>query len=74
MQELWNTRNLYKYEDKIPNVKNIKTNINNNIRHVIEIHYKKYKNNSKLEDFKELFCINNQICKIEKNELSYLLG
>ena len=69
LYEICTTRNNYKY-DKTQIPQDIMRNkINTRIRNIIQTHCKYHKTNGTITFFKELFCINNALAKIENNKL-----
>ena len=73
LYEIWTARNNYKYDNTQISQDIIKTKINTRIQNIIHTHYKYHKINSTLNTFKEIFCINNAIAKIENNTLYIML-
>ena len=73
LYEIWTTRNNYKYDNTQISQDIIKTKINTRIQNIIHTHYKYHKINGTLNTFKEIFCINNAIAKIENNILYIML-
>ena len=73
LYKIWTTRNNYKYDNTQISQDIIKTKINSLIRNIIHTHYKHHKINGTLNIFKELFCINNAVAKIENNILHITL-
>ena len=47
--------------------------INSQLHSILQTHYKKHKLNDKLNQFKNLFCINNAIAKLDHNVLKILV-
>ena len=72
LNEMWKARNLFKHEKKKIATVNIISNIKRNLKEVITIHYKKKneKTNSLLT-FQETFSIDNALCTIENNSITF---
>ena len=69
LYEIWTTRNNYKYDKTEIPQDIIRTKINTRIQNIIQIHYKYHKTNGTINIFKELFCINKALAKVENNKL-----
>ena len=71
LNEIWKARNLFKHETKIISTENIITNIKNNLKEIIMIHYKKHEQNNSLLTFQEKLAIENALCTIENNSIFF---
>ena len=72
LHEIWTSRNNYKYDNTLIPQDTI-TKINAKIENIINTHYKNHKLNGTLDVFKQLFCINHAIAKIESNLLKIII-
>ena len=57
---------------KIPTTNTI-INIKNELKTIIQIHYRQHALNNLLDEFKTNFCINNALCKLTNESLTLLL-
>lgn len=73
LHEIWTSRNNYKYDNTLIPQYTIITKINAKIENIINTHYKNHKLNGRLDVFKQLFCINHGIAKIENNLLKIII-
>ena len=48
-------------------------NIKNELKNIIQTHYKQHAINNTLDEFKSNFCINNTLCTLANNSLTILL-
>ena len=48
-------------------------NIKNELKNIIQIHYKQHAINNTLDKFKSNFCINSRLCTLSNNSLTLLL-
>ena len=71
LNEIWKARNLFKHETKRIPTENIITNIKNNLKEIIMIHYKKHEQNNTLLIFQEKFAIKNTLCIIENDTILF---
>lgn len=72
LQELWISRNKFKFEQTKPNVADSISNINTNIKYIIKIKHRKYKQDNKITEFINEYCINNALCSInDENNISF---
>ena len=71
--EIWQSRNNYKYEHKLLLQQATINKINTQLNSILLLHYKKHKLQDALETFKEQFCINEAIAKLQNNTLINLL-
>ena len=69
LNKIWKARNLLKHETKRIPTENIITNIKNNLKEIIMIHYKKHEQNNSLLTFQEKFAIENALCTIENDSI-----
>ena len=67
--EIWTTRNNNKHDTTIIPQNNIITEINTQIRNVIQIHYKNHKSNGTINIFRDLFCISNALAHVQNGQL-----
>ena len=70
--EIWESRNNYKYEKIYLTQKRITNKINSQLRNILNVHFKVHKLNDTIQQFQNLFYINNALAKIENNKLSIL--
>ena len=71
LNEIWKTRNLFKHEQKkIPAVNKIE-NIKRNLKEITTIHFNKHQKNNTLTIFQEKFAIQNALCTIQGNSLTF---
>ena len=71
--EIWQSRNHLKY-DKIQLPQDtILNKVNYQLKSIIKTHYKYHKIHDTLDTFRELFCINNALAKLEGNKLRIML-
>ena len=73
MLEIWQSRNNNKYDKTLLTQKRITNKINIQLQNIIQTRYKKHKLNDTLDLFKEYFCINNAIAKLDNKQLEILL-
>ena len=73
LHEIWTSRNNYKHDNTLIPQDTIITKINAKIENIINTHYKNHKLNGTLDAFKQLFCINHAIAKIENNLLKIII-
>ena len=71
--EIWQSRNHLKYDKTQLPQATILNKINYQLRSIIKTHYKYHKIHDTLDTFKELFCINNALAKLEDNKLRIML-
>ena len=64
LNEICRARNLFKHETKGIPTENIITNIKNNLKEIIMIHYKKHEQNN------TLFNLSRKICNKERSMLN----
>ena len=65
--EIWIARNMLNFNNKLILTETIIKNIKQNLKHIIETHYKEHKLNDTLNKFKEKFCINDSLCTLNVN-------
>ena len=70
--EIWESGNNYKYEKIYLTQKRITNKINSQLRNIQNVHFKVHKLNDTIQQFQNLFYINNALTKIENNKLSIL--
>ena len=71
LNEIWIARNLFKHEQKKIPTDNIIQNIKRNFKEIITIHFNKHEKNNTLLSFQEKFSIENALCTIENNSLTF---
>ena len=71
--EIWQSRNNLKYEHKFLPQQTIIDKINAHLNNILQIQYKKHKLQDTLDTFRDHFCINEAIAKIENNTIMNLL-
>ena len=67
--EIWQSRNNYKYENKLLPQRIIISKINGLLNCILLLHYKKHKVQYTLETFNQQFCINEAIAKLQNKTL-----
>ena len=71
--EIWQSRNNNKYDKKLLSQQTIINKINAQLKTIILVHYKKHKLQDTLDIFRDQFCINEALAKIENNSLTILV-
>ena len=71
LNEIWKARNLFKHEQKKIPTANIIPNIKKNLKEIITIHNNKHEKNNTILNFQQKFTINNALCAIENNSLTF---
>ena len=71
LNEIWKARNLFKHEQKKIPTDNITENIKRNLKEIITIHFNKHQKNNTLTTFQEKFAIQNALCIIQGNSLTF---
>ena len=61
------------FDDTIIPTTNTILSIKNDLKHIIQSHYKQHTVNNTLEEFKINFCINNTLCTLNNDSLTILL-
>ena len=69
----WKTTNRLQFDDTIIPATNTIINIKNELKNIIQTHYKQHAINNKLGEFQTNFFINNTICTLTNNSLTLLL-
>ena len=73
LTHIWKTRNRLEFDDTtIPTTKTI-INTKNELKTIIQIHFRQHVLNNTLHEFKTKFCINNALCKLTNDSLTLLL-
>ena len=73
LTHIWKTRNRLQFDDTIiPTTKTI-INIKNDLKNIIQAHYKQHNISNTLDEFKTKFCINNTLCTLTNESLTLLL-
>ena len=73
LTHIWKTRNRLQFDDTIIPATNTIINIKNELKNIIQTHYKQHAINNTLDEFKSNFCINNTLCTLANNSLTLLL-
>ena len=73
MFEIWQSRNNNKYDKKLLPQQTVINEINAQLKTIILVHYKKHKLHDTLDIFRDQFCINEALAKVENNSLIILL-
>ena len=71
LNEIWKARNRFKNETKRIPTEKIITNIKNNLKEIIMIHYKNHEQNNTLLIFQEKFAIKNASWIIENDTIHF---
>ena len=71
LNEIWKARNLFKHEQKKIPTDNSAENIKRNLKEIITIHFNKHQKNNTLTTFQEKFTIQNALCIIQGNSLTF---
>ena len=71
LNEIWETGNLFKHEQKKIPTYNIIKNIKRNLKEIKTIHFNKHENNNSILSFQEKFAIENALCAIQINSLTF---
>ena len=71
LNEIWRARNLFKHEQKKIPTNNIIENIKRNLKEIIAIHLNKHEKNNTILSFQENFMIENALCSIQNNSLTF---
>ena len=64
---------LTQFDDTIIPTTNTISNIKNEMKTIIQIHYRQHALNNILEEFKTNLCINNTLCKLTDESLKLLI-
>ena len=67
--DIWQSRNNYKYENKLLPQRMIINKINGQLNSILLLHYKKHKVQDTLETFNQQLCINVAIAKLQNKTL-----
>ena len=67
--EIWQSRNNYKFENKLLPQQTIINKINAQLNSILLLHYKKHKVQDTLQIFHQQFCINDAIAKLQNKTL-----
>ena len=70
--ETWQSRNYYKYENKLVPQQTIINKINGQLNSILLLHYKKHKVQDRLETFNQQFCINEAIAKLQNKTINFI--
>ena len=73
LTHIWKTRNRLQFDDTIIPTTNTIINIKNELKTIIQMHYRQHVLNNTLDEFKTNFCINNALCKLTNDSLTLLL-
>ena len=65
--------NRLQFDDTIIPTTNTIVNIKNDLKNIIQSHYKQHNINNTLDEFKTKFCIKNILCTVNNNSLTLLL-
>ena len=67
------TRNRLQFIDTIISTTNTIINIKNDLKSIIQTHYKQHNISNLIPDFERNFCINNALCRVKQKTLTLLL-
>ena len=73
LTHIWKTRNRLQFEDSIIPTTNTIINIKNDLKNIIQSHYKQHNINNTLDEFKTNFYINNTLRTLTNDSLTLLL-
>ena len=73
LTHIWKTRNRLQFDDTIIPTTNTILNIKDDLKSIIQTHYKQHNINNTVPDFERNFCINNALCTVKQNTLTLLL-
>ena len=73
LTDIWKTRNRLQFDGTTIPTTNTIINIKNELKTLIQIHYRQHVLNNTLDEFKTNFCINNALCKLTNESLILLL-
>ena len=71
LNEIWTERNLFKHEQKKILAANIIQTVLKKLKEIITTHYNKHEKNNTILNFQQKFTINNPLCAIENNSLTF---
>ena len=72
LTHIWETRNWLQFDGTIIPTTNIIVNIKNDLKNIIQSHYKQHNINNTLDEFKTNFCINNTLCTLTNESLTLI--
>ena len=70
---IWKTRNKLQFDNTNISTTNTIINIKNDIKDIIQTHYKQHVINNALDELRNNFCINDTLCKMTGHTLTILL-
>ena len=73
LTHIWKTRNRLQFDDTIIPTTNTVINIKNNLKNIIQSHYKQHNISNTLDEIKTNFCIKNTLCTLTNDSLTLLL-
>ena len=73
LTHIWKTRNRLQFDDTIIPTTSKIININNNLKNIIKTYYKQHIISNTLDEFKSNLCINNTLCTLTRNSLTFIL-
>ena len=73
LTHIWKTKNKLQFDNTIIPTTNTIINIKNDMKDIIQTHYKQHEINNTIDEFKTNLCIKNTLCKITRNSLAFLL-
>ena len=73
LTNIWKTRNRLQFDDTIIQATNTIINIKNDLKSIIQTHYKQHNIKNTIPDFERNFCINNALCTVKQKTLTLLL-
>ena len=73
LTHIWETRNRLQFDDTIIPTTHTIINIKNELKYIIQTHYKQHTINNTLEEFQSSFRINNTLCTLHNNVLTLKL-
>ena len=73
LNHIWKIRNRLQFDDTIIPSTNPIINIKNDLKDMIQTHYKQHVIKNTIHEFENNFCVNNALCIIKQNSLNLLL-
>ena len=73
LSNIWKTRNRLEFDKTIILSTNTIINIKNDLKDIIQTHYKQHVINNTIDEFKTNFCISNTLRTLTRNSLTLLL-
>ena len=73
LTQIWKTRNRLQFDKIIVPTINTIINIKNNLKDIIQTHYKQHVISGTMHEFEKKICINNALCTLTKHLITLLL-